>query len=78
MEKDTVFTEEENDLCYDYETIRTTPEDGFVPDRKTRPVLAFGETRGKSHVGYQNTRFFPPMTLGQCALLFTFLVAYSF
>lgn len=56
MEKETTRTEEQTGLFQEQETIRTTPEDGFVPDKVTRPASMSDETRGKTHVGYQSSR----------------------
>lgn len=58
MERETTRIEKETGVFYENETIRTTPEDGIVSDRKTRPVSAATETRGNAHMGYQNTRVF--------------------
>lgn len=58
MEKETTRTEETSGLFQERETIRTTPEDGIVPDKVTRPAALSGETRGKAHVGYQSSRSF--------------------
>lgn len=56
MEKKTKSTIKENGSFYTEETIRTTPEDGLVPENEIRPAAMLDETRGKHHIGYSTTK----------------------
>ncbi len=56
MEKKTDYKINENGSFCKEETIRTTLEDGLVPEREIKPAALSGETRGKYHVGYSTTK----------------------
>lgn len=56
MEKKTETKINDNGSFRKEETIRTTPEDGMVSERVTRPAATTRETRGKFHKGYTTTK----------------------
>ncbi len=56
MKKKTEYKINENGSFSKKETIITTPEDGFVPEREIRPAALSSETRGKSRKGYSTSK----------------------
>lgn len=58
MEHNTVHHTNEDGTFYTEETIRTTPEDGFVAEHTMRPAAMPSETFGKARVGYNTTKSF--------------------
>lgn len=76
--------EEKNDkrtsdkVVFEEQVIRTTPEDGFVPERVLRPSALPQETRGKFRKGYSSTRTYTtsdprvtrPFVYAICGLFF--------
>lgn len=58
MEKKTENKTTKSGIEYKEETIKTTPEDGFVHEQVIRPAALPTETRGHYHKGYTTTKSF--------------------
>lgn len=58
MEKKTEYKINDNGSFTQTETIRTTPEDGVVPEREIKPAALPSETMGKYHKGYSTTKYY--------------------
>lgn len=78
MERKTEYKKTESGIEFKEETIKTTPEDGFVHEQNIRPAALPTETRGKYHKGYSTTKSFStndpritrPFAYGVCGLFF--------
>lgn len=78
MERKTEVKTTKSGIVFEEETIKTTPEDGFVHEQTIRPAALPTETRGKYHKGYSTTKTFStndprvtrPFAYGMCGLFF--------
>ena len=76
MKKETKIIDNKNGTYTTIQTIETTPEDNFVPEREIRPTSI--DTYGKYHKGYTKTKTFStndpriikPFLYGMCGLFF--------
>lgn len=73
MDKETKYKINDNGSFTTEETIRTTPQDGVVPESKIRPAAMPQETYGKYHAGYSTTKSYStndPRVTRTAALIF--------